>query len=395
MMALFSDTSFFVLAGILAVPALILGLREKPIKYYGFAVTLVFVWLSMGHNTAALCWLAAFCVGEYALIQAYLALNKKYRRNKWIYFAALALSISPLVTYKILSAVGNSHHIWGFLGISYLTFKAAQIVIEIYDQVITEVKAFDFFYLMLFFPDITSGPIDRSRRFSEDINRVIHKSEYAEMAGTGLHRILIGMVYKMVLGTGFYQIMATQGEHLTIKSLLIYIYCYGFYLFFDFAGYSHMAIGISYIFGVKTPENFDKPFVSKDMKEFWDRWHITLSHWFRDFIFSRVTMNMIRHRWTRNKLVIASTAFMVNMLVMGFWHGLEPYYIAYGLYHGVLLSLTEIYQKKSKFYKKHKRDKWFQVIEWFITFNLVMFGFFIFSGRLHHLIVTGKIGVIF
>ena len=79
---------------------------------------------------------------------------------------------------------------------------------------------------------------------------------------------------------------------------------------------------------------------------------------------------------------------MINMLVMGLWHGLEPHYIIYGLYHGILLSVTEVFQKKSKFYKKHKKDRWFRAVSWFITFNLVMFGFFIFSGRLTELVMN-------
>lgn len=152
-------------------------------------------------------------------------------------------------------------------------------------------------------------------------------------------------------------------------------------MFFDFAGYSLMAIGTSYILGIKTPENFNKPFISKDIKEFWDRWHITLSHWFRDFVFSRFVMKCIKKKWFSTKLQRASVGFIVNMLIMGVWHGITPYYILYGLYHGILLAVTETYQKKSKFYKKNKKKKWYQVLSWFITINLVMFGFLIFSGR--------------
>ena len=109
---------------------------------------------------------------------------------------------------------------------------------------------------------------------------------------------------------------------------------------------------------------------------------MTLSFWFRDFLFSRITMALVRTRKIKNKLVIATIAFMINMFVMGVWHGLELNYIVYGLYHGVLLSACEIFQKKSKLYKAHKKDKWFIGVSWFITLHLVMFGFFIFSGRL-------------
>ena len=143
-----------------------------------------------------------------------------------------------------------------------------------------------------------------------------------------------------------------------------------------------MAVGTSYILGVKAPDNFRLPFISKDIKEFWDRWHISLSHWFRDFIFSRFIMTAIRKKWFKTRLTGASIGFIINMLVMGAWHGLTVSYLLYGLYHGVLLALTEIYQKKARFYKKYKKKKWYQAVSCFVTFQLVMFGFYIFSGRM-------------
>ena len=92
-------------------------------------------------------------------------------------------------------------------------------------------------------------------------------------------------------------------------------------------------------------------------------------------------MLFIKNKVFKNKLATAGTAFIINMTIMGLWHGITPSYILYGLYHGVILALTEVFQKKSKFYKKHKKDRAFQLVSWFVTFQLVMFGFFIFSGR--------------
>jgi membrane protein involved in D-alanine export len=385
-MQLFTDFSFFLCVAIATIPAVILGIKEKPIKYYGFLVTLFFVAMAMYSKPVALCFLIGFCVYDYLVIQVYLKVRKKFGRNAGWYWCFLLLSLAPLIGNKLLTLTANPLHILAFLGISYMTFKGTQIVIEIYDGIIEEVPAFEFFYLMLYFPAITSGPIDRSRRFSEDINRHIPKDEYLEMVGTGLFKICLGMFYKMVLATAFYQGVLWLGRAKGIQAALCYMYSYGFYLFFDFAGYSLMAIGVSYLFGIVTPENFNKPFISKDIKEFWDRWHITLSHWFRDFIFSRLMMRFIKHKCFKSKLTGASVGFIINMGIMGLWHGLTIYYIMYGLYHGVLLAVTEVYQKKSKFYKKHKKDKWFMFVEWFITFNLVMFGFFIFSGRFTYLI---------
>ena len=215
---------------------------------------------------------------------------------------------------------------------------------------------------MIFFPTLLSGPIDRSRRFEEDIRRTIPREEYLEMAGNGLLKILLGMVYKLAIASVFYLLMKKFGMDRTLISAAIYMYTYGFYLFFDFAGYSLMAVGTGYLLGVKVPDNFNKPFLSKDIQEFWNRWHITLSHWLRDYVFSRITMDLIRSGKVKDKLTIASIALMINMLIMGCWHGLTGYYILYGLYHGVLLVLFEIIRKKSAFYKKHKKDKWFILV---------------------------------
>ena len=384
-MQLFTDNSFFLWLAGLSIPAIYLGCREKSLKWYGMFVTFVFVWLSMGSNLNALFNLGLYTVIEYAVVRIYLELRTKNGRVTWQYRIFLLASLAPLTIYKILGLTGNKYHIFAFLGLSYMTFKSTQMVIEIYDGVIKDFKTSNFIYLLLFFPAITSGPIDRSRRFDEDIDKIIPRDEYLELLGEGIYKILKGMVYKMVIAACFYTVMNYFGTGGTWYSIAIYFYIYGVYLFFDFAGYSNMAIGASYIFGVRTPENFNAPFVSKDIKEFWNRWHMTLSFWFRDFLFSRFMMKAIKGKWFKSRLTGASIGFIINMGIMGVWHGLDIQYIAYGLYHGILLSITEVYQKKSKFHKKHKKEMLYKFVSWFITLNLVMFGFLIFSGRLNQL----------
>lgn len=384
-MQMFADHSFFAWLIVMTIPAFILGVFEKPIKYYGMFASLVFLWLALGHNTVALTYLIVFCLLEYTIIQIYLQLRLGGNRSKVLYWLFLLLSIAPLATYKVLALVGNPWHIFGFLGISYMTFKVAQMIIEIYDGIIKKVSPFEYAYLLLFFPTITSGPIDRSRRFSKDLNRKIPRSEYLELAGTGLYKILLGMVYKTVIASVLYFLMKQYGMEKDMTGVLIYYYTYGFYLFFDFAGYSLMAVGTGYLFGIKVPDNFNRPFISRDINDFWNRWHITLSHWLRDYVFSRVTMSLMRTGLRKRRLTIASIAFMTNMLLMGFWHGLTSYYILYGLYHGVLLTLFEIIRTRSGLYRKYSKEKWFIIIEWALTLHLVLFGFFIFSGRLNAL----------
>ena len=142
-----------------------------------------------------------------------------------------------------------------------------------------------------------------------------------------------------------------------------------------------MAMGASYCLGIRCPRNFRAPFAAADIVDFWNRWHITLSTWFRDFVFMRFTRWCMHRRLVHGRVRTAQVAFMVDMLVMGLWHGIAPCYIAYGVYHGLLLAATEWMRKKSRFYRAHRHQAWFRVVLWFVTLQLVMFGFAIFSGQ--------------
>lgn len=379
-MELFENSVFFIALAISSIPAICLGLMSKKNKGYGILTTLFFVIAALYDKPKQLLYIVSFLIFEYIVVNLFLKLTRIKEQSESVYFAFLILSILPLLIYKFSSLVGYS--IFGFIGISYMTFKCIQYVMEIKDGLIKEVSASNFFYLNLFFPSLISGPIDRSRRFDDDVNKLKSKSEYIELLTSGLQKILIGAVYKFVISQLIYPYMQNYSQGNGIKTIVAYMYLYGFYLFFDFAGYSLMAIGTGNIFGVRLPDNFNKPFISKDIKEFWDRWHISLSYWFRDFVFSRVIRRMIRNKRIKNKLTRASIAFIINMLIMGLWHGLSLNYIIYGLYHGMLLAVTEVYQKKSKFHKKYKSNVWYKFVSWGITFNLVMLGFLIFSGRI-------------
>lgn len=379
-MILLGETYFFIWLVILALPAIYLGVKEKNIKYYGFFTSVVFALLAIGCNYMSGVYLILFCVFQLLLAKTTTAFVAKVGRTRLMFWIPLLLAILPLCLYKVSTFINLS--ILGFIGISYLTFKAVQVIIEIYDGLITEIKAFDYLYFLIFFTCLSSGPIDRSRRFNQDLNYVLPKSDYLDRVGTGLLYIMTGATYKFCFAALLYQAVSFANNYNLWWATIAYMYSYGLYLFFDFAGYSKMAVGISYIFGIGTPDNFNKPFASTDMKDFWNRWHITLSNWFRDFLFSRFMMASIRGKWFNDKLVGASIAFIINMLVMGIWHGIGINFILYGLYHGVLLSVTEIYQKKSKFYKKYKKNTIYKLVSWFLTFNFVMFGFLIFSGKI-------------
>ena len=355
-MTLFADPSFFVLLAAGVVPAAALGLTEHNLRHWGLVLSALFLTCVFFQTPAQLVALLAFLVVARGAALA-LARDPKGRVS---YPVAVLATLAPLVIYKVSAVFDQS--LWGFVGISYVTFKATQVVIEVHDGLIgkKDLGLEDWLYFLLFFPQFSSGPIDRSRRFLADAHATPSRDEYAGMLARGILLLLAGALYKVVKCA----------------------YLYGLYLFFDFAGYSLMAMGASYCLGIRCPRNFRAPFLACDIIDFWNRWHITLSTWFRDFVFMRFTRWLMHKRLVSGRVRIAQCAFMVDMLVMGFWHGLAPCYIGYGLYHGVLLAATEWAQKRWGFYRRHRRDAWFRALSWFLTLQLVVLGFAIFSGQI-------------
>ena len=377
----FEGNEFFLLLFVVLLIGFVVNFFEKRKDYYILALSLLFAGVIYGKSRAMIVYLLAFIVYQYFLV--FLAQRIEAKRLKPLVF----LSILPLVINKVFAL--TSLHLLAFIGISYMSFKTIQIMLEISDGLIKEkVSIKDYLQFLLFFPTVSAGPIDRSRRFLKEINEVMPRKEYLELAGDGVYRIVLGLLYKVVLSTYVYQMLLALSNTGTVVYSIKYMYLYTLYLFFDFAGYSLMAVGSSNILGIQTPMNFNKPFLSVDIKDFWTRWHITLSTWLRDFVFSRVLMQVIRKKWFKNRLHNATYAYMVNMLVMGFWHGLSVSYIVYGFYHGVLMAGFEVYQKKSNFYKKNKNKNWYKLLSWFVTMNLVMIGFFIFSGEPYKILIT-------
>ena len=372
----FEGLSFFMTLGFILIIAFIMNVFQKSTYYLSLVFSTLMVYLVFAENPMHLGSIIAYVLVGYILMH----LSVKFKEHKKTMILMVFLAGLPLVLVKVLAVFKISG--LGFLGISYMTFKLIQIIIEIYDGLIEKpMGPLDYVHFLLFFPALSSGPIDRSRRFLEDWKKQRTKDEYLDLAGTGLFRLVLGLFYKLVISGMVFQQM-TSIRYKDFSFFVIYMYLYTAYLFFDFAGYSLMAVGASNVLGIETPMNFNIPFISVDIKDFWNRWHITLSMWLRDFVFSRIVMRFMRKKIFKKRLTTAMVAYMINMTFMGFWHGITLNYIAYGFYHGILMAAFEWYQKKSKFYKKNKNKTWYKVISWLITMHLVMFGFLIFSGKI-------------
>jgi membrane protein involved in D-alanine export len=198
-----------------------------------------------------------------------------------------------------------------------------------------------------------------------------------------VHRIFRGFLYKFILAALIKQYWLDRvASEATFGALVSYMYAYSFYLFFDFAGYSAFAIAFSYLLGVHTPENFNRPFLARNIRDFWNRWHITLSFWFRDHVYMRFLLAATRGRWIANRHVTAIIGYFLAFGLMGLWHGIEPHFIIYGFYQATLLSGFHIFSEWSKNRAWPTSSLLWRAGAIFATFHFVCFGLLIFSGRL-------------
>lgn len=386
-MDFFAEPAFFVLCVPIVLVAVALGIAERPLARFGCVASVLMLGLLFFRSVPALvyagCYIAVSVVLYRWVRGLFVSVGRHGTTNPHavtLYRVALALQLAPLVVYKV--GVVFAPDFPGFLGISYITFKAAQVLIEVRDGLITNMTCFEYLYFLCFFPPFTSGPIMRSRPFVEDVRGPLARDAYLDRLYRGMGWFVLGAGYKFV-GSALAQ-WAMWMAPSTLGSgpvgWVATVFCYGLDLFFDFAGYSNMAMGLGLALGVEVPRNFRAPFVAKDIKEFWDRWHISLSTWLRDFVFMRFSQFALAHKLFKSRLTTACVGFMLNMALMGLWHGITLAYLVYGLYHGLLLASCHYLQKKWKFYKKHRRDRWFQVISWAVTMVAVFFGFALFGG---------------
>jgi membrane protein involved in D-alanine export len=378
-----SFTFFFIIA-ILLAPTIILGLKGKRFHSYNMLISIIALAIIFSTKLTGAIALIIFIIWQVLLIKAYITYRKK--SNSGIIFCiAVVASILPLALSKFLPYFTQVNWI-GFLGISYLTFKGAQLIIETRDGLIkNNIPISRLLYFILFFPTISSGPIDRYRRFDKNLSLELTCEQYKLLLYDGVNKIFQGFLYKFIIGYSINHFFIANLRFIArsdFQNHLFYMYAYSLYLFFDFAGYSAFAIGVSYIMGIKSPENFNKPFISRNIKDFWNRWHMTLSFWFRDYVYMRFVFWMMKKKWIKNRIIVSNLGYILLFLLMGVWHGLEIHFILYGVYHALLMVIYNAFERFNKKRKWWPQNKFTHVTAVIITFHFVCFGFYIFSGQL-------------
>lgn len=260
---------------------------------------------------------------------------------------SIVLNIGMLFIFKYyMFVVNNINFIFNIkiltrniilpLGISFYTFQSLSYVIDVYrNEVKLQRNLFKLALYVSLFPQLVAGPIVRYETVEREINYRVHSLDKFAL---GIRRFIFGISKKIIisnqLGLVADSLFSNPINQLSFGTTWMAIIAYTLQIYFDFSGYSDMAIGLGKMFGFEFLENFNYPYISKNVTEFWRRWHISLSSWFRDYIYIPLGGN--RCSKLRNLINI----FIVWMLT-GFWHGASWTFIAWGLYYGVMLTLEK------------------------------------------------------
>ncbi|MCX6045851.1 MAG: D-alanyl-lipoteichoic acid biosynthesis protein DltB [Chloroflexi bacterium] len=383
------DFTYFGLMLYPLIPTLILGWCGRRVQYWLLIVTSLVLVVLYSDATPVLPTFALpaiWLVVAYGIWQWLLAYNllrlRQHTKRQWLFPGVLLLALTPLMISKFTPLFAPTT-LWGFLGISYATFRSLDVLFGIQDGLIKTLPTAPYLTYLFCFPTLSAGPVDRYRRFIQDWQHTRTREEFLQDLDRAVERIFRGFLYKLILAVLIKRYwLAPIGSTTGLLPTLSYMYGYSFYLFFDFAGYSAFAIGFSYLFGIHTPENFNRPFLARNVKDFWNRWHISLSTWFRDHVYMRFLIAAAKGRWFKNKYTSAYLGAFLLFGLMGLWHGPELPYILYGLYHAIWFVSYEWYSRWNKQHKIGSDGIMWQAASILVTFHLICFGFLIFSGRL-------------
>ena len=282
---------------------------------------------------------------------------------KYMYFFA-----NQIVLLGVSTKVNNFFLVALPIGISFYSFQAVSYLVDVYyRQVKPPQSIIDFGMYLACFPQLIAGPIVR---YQEIQNKILGRTSTVEDVFHGLTRFVFGLAKKILVADTMGEIadhcFNMPATELGMATAWLGILAYTFQIYFDFSAYSDMAIGLGRCMGFDFPENFDNPYRATSITNFWQRWHMTLSRWFRDYLYIPLGGNRT------GKFRTYINLFMVFFLC-GLWHGAAYTFILWGIYHGVLLVLERI--SKGFFHNNP-----FGMFKWPLTFLLIMIGWTIFRA---------------
>mgnify|MGYP000035420693 CR=1 FL=1 len=308
--------------------------------------------------------------------------------RKPVLYAAVAVNLGILGVFKYLGFLAQTvNHLPGVsvpvpsivlpVGISFFTFQGLSYVIDVYrNEQLKSTKFSDVLLYISLFPQLVAGPIVR---YEDVAHEVRSRSHTWENLARGLRRFIIGLSKKLLIadvcGSVVAQVYGADASILDSRAAWLGAVCYLMQIYFDFSGYSDMAIGLGLCFGFHFRENFNYPYISSSIKEFWRRWHISLSTWFREYLYIPLGGNRKGTAKTyRNKLIV--------FFFTGLWHGANWTFIVWGLWHGFFIVAEDLVAKltgKDRHSRNSKRRA-AGIAKHLYTLLVVLIGFVIFRA---------------
>ncbi len=343
-------------------------------------ILLLFSLVFYGWGEPKYVFLMVFTVAVDYLFGLFIGKSKKGSRGaKTLLILAVALNLGILGYFKYADFLIDSFSFIGIIdnlprvnvplpvGISFYTFQALSYVIDVYrDGGTVQKNPIDFGAYITMFPQLVAGPIVRYDEIKDSLT-----DRKTTLSGVvyGIRRFLVGLSKKVLIGNtagALWQAVYTlPTENISTVNAWFGIICFTLQIYFDFSGYSDMAIGLGSIFGFKFPENFYYPYTAKSITEFWRRWHITLSEWFREYVYIPLGGNR------RGKLRTYLNLFAVWCLT-GLWHGARLNFVLWGLYYFILLALERLFLRRVL-------DRLPKALSWVYTMFFVILGWLIFA----------------
>jgi len=318
---------------------------------------------------------------------------RKWYKSSNIIVPVLLLAI-PILLMKTVNTFSNdvaSEFILGakdilqIAGLSYVVFKVIGLYIDERNNT-NKINLLDFFNFSAFVPTLLIGPIDKFDRFKKDLNRG-YENITPERTYQGWNNFIKGLLYKFIIAEALRRlILAHLVNDGSVVYHLSYMYTYLFYLFFDFAGYSLLAIGFGNFLGIEVPINFDKPFLAVNPKEFWKKWHITLGDWLGDYFFKPIFKDLTSRKILKS-IQRQNIALFLTFTLMGFWNGFEVHFILSGMLFGSYSVIHNYYiyrckKAKEDVFFKGLNPKFVRILSIVIMFNSVALAIYIFSGNI-------------
>jgi alginate O-acetyltransferase complex protein AlgI len=285
------------------------------------------------------------------------------------------------VTGRPISLAGAVDIQW--LGFSYVAFRLIHTLRDRQSGKLPALTLREYLTYLIFFPAYTAGPIDRAERFVKDY-RALPPLD-APRAVEGISRIVIGIFKKFIIADSLALFALTAGratEAQTGWGLWVLLYAYAFRIFFDFSGYSDIAIGFGRLFGIDLPENFDRPYLKDNITTFWQSWHMTLSTWARNYVFTPLSRAIMTRPNKPSTSMIVLITQVATMVTIGLWHGITLNFVLWGIWHGIGLWVHKLYTDRTRAYYQEMKPNQRRVANWLgivLTFHFVTLGWVFFA----------------